>query len=221
MASILVVEDNQDMRKAVKAFFLREGFKVVDVASTEDGIDAVDENHFDIALIDINLPGKSGFDMAEYIRGSYDDMPLIALTARDSLDDKLKGFNIGFSDYVAKPFNLEEVLARVRAQLKNNYSDQEVIQTGKLKIDPRSMKFWVNSKEIELTQLEFRLIHILMRNAGVLVKIDDAIEYSWGEQSDLVDPPIRVHIAHLRKKIGDNDYTLIKTIPGTGYILND
>ncbi len=221
MASILVVEDNQDMRKAVKAFFLREGFKVVDVASTEDGIDAVDENHFDIALIDINLPGKSGFDMAEYIRGSYDDMPLIALTARDSLDDKLKGFNIGFSDYVAKPFNLEEVLARVRAQLKNNYSDQEIIQTAKLKIDPRSMKFWVDSKEVELTQLEFRLIHILMRNAGVLVKIDDAIEYAWGEQSDLVDPPIRVHIAHLRKKIGDNHFTLIKTIPGTGYILND
>lgn len=223
MFNVLIVEDNHDMREAVKTFLEREQCSVLAVASTEEGIDAVDENSFDIALIDINLPGKSGFSMAEYIREQGNKMPLIALTARDSLDDKLHGFDIGFNDYVLKPFNLREVFARMKAQLASSTKtdDTATISTKNFKLNPKALKFVFGKKEIELTQLEFRIMQLLMKNVGILVELDDIIEYAWGESENLVDPPIRIHIANLRKKIGDNDFTIIKTIPGRGYILND
>lgn len=222
MNHILVVEDNQDMRGAIKTFFEREGFNVTDVPSTEEGIDAVDENKFDIGLIDINLPGKSGFSMAEYIRETNNDMPLIALTARDSLDDKLKGFEIGFNDYVLKPFNLREVHARIKAQLKHNNNEEvDSFSTKNLTLVPKSLTFTAYGKEIELTQLELRIMEILMKNSGILVELDDVIEYAWGETENIIDPPIRIHIANLRKKLNDSDFSVIKTIPGRGYILND
>lgn len=222
MTQLLVVEDNQDMRGAIKTFLSREGYNVIDVPSTEEGIDAVDENTFDLALIDINLPGKSGFSMAEYIREQGSDMPLIALTARDSLDDKLHGFDIGFNDYVLKPFNLREVHARIKAQLRSKKNDtSDSLETNNFTLNPQSLRFTAYGKDIELTQLELRIMQILMKNNGILVELDDVIEYAWGETDNLVDPPIRIHIANLRKKINDSDFTIIKTIPGRGYILND
>lgn len=221
---VLLVEDNQDMRKAVAEFLESDsGFKVVQVPSTEEGIDAVDENEFDIALVDINLPGKSGFSMIEYIRDEGKEFPVIALTARDGLDDKLKGFNLGVNDYVVKPFDLPELKARMLAHMKSDRSNSEDadIKTSKFSISPSKLQFKKEGKEIELTQLEFRMIYKLMQNNQVLVKLDDLIEYAWGEDLDIINPPIRIHIANIRKKIGDETYQIIRTIPGTGYIFND
>ncbi len=221
--SILVVEDNADMRETLASFLESEGFKVVAVPSTEEGIDVVDEQKIDLGLIDINLPGKSGFDMVEYIREQGSDIPLIALTARDAVTDKVKGFETGLNDYLVKPFNLRELLARIHAHLKHaKTEDDEVdIQTANFKIQPKSLRFFAHGEAVELTQLEFKMMHLLMRNHDSLVKIDDLIDYVWGESDDLVNPPIRIHIANLRKKIGDRDYRIIKTVPGTGYILRD
>ncbi|MBP6880831.1 response regulator transcription factor [Candidatus Saccharibacteria bacterium] len=220
--TVLIVEDNQDMQKGLEQFLDREGFKVFSVSSCEEGIDEVDENHYDAAIIDINLPGKSGFDLIEYIREQGHIFPLIAMTARDGIDDKIKGFDLGLTDYVVKPFDLKELLARLHAHLKiTDDKKNEVLKTANFLLKPNSYEFKKNDKTIELTQLELRIMQVLMQKNHNLVPLDELINFVWGESEELVTPPIRIHIANLRKKIGDIDYRIIRTIPGTGYIFND
>lgn len=220
--SVLVVEDNTDMREALRSFLGLHGFKVTAVDSTEDGIDAIDENDFDIALIDINLPGKSGFSMIEYIREQGKIMPLIAMTARDGLQDKLAGFELGLNDYIVKPFDLRELLARMQSHIRNFSNDEDAeLVTATYRLDPTAWEFYVKDKPISLTQTEFRMMQILLKHNRSVVQIDDLIEYVWGNEPDSLRPPVRIHLANLRKKIHDRDCTIIKTIPGIGYKLTD
>ena len=209
------------MRRGLVHFFEREGFKATGVSSCEDGIDEIDENSYDGAVIDINLPGKSGFSMIEYIREQGLTFPLVAMTARDGVEDKIKGFDLGLTDYIVKPFNLRELLARLNAHLKTSARGSDAISTHNFTLKPGSLEFTHKNKQIELTQLELKIMHILMQHNHTLVELDDLINFVWGEQDDIVNPPIRIHIANIRKKIGDNDYRIIRTIPGTGYIFND
>lgn len=218
---VLVVEDNADMRNALIRFLESNGFVVTAVDSTEDGIDAVDEHKFDIALIDINLPGKSGFSMIEYIREKGEEMPLIAMTARDGLSDKLSGFKLGLTDYVVKPFDLKELLARILVHLKATNSSNTEIQIGRFKINPLSWEFFINNKIVTLTKTEFRLMHCLMMHNKMVVTLDTIAEFVWGNGPESYNPPIRIHLANLRRKIGDSDCTIIQTIPGIGYKLNE
>jgi DNA-binding response OmpR family regulator len=216
---ILIVEDNQDMRESLKKFLSEEGAKVTAVANAEDGIDTVDENEFDIAIIDINLPGKSGYSLIEYIREQGYTYPLIAMTARDGIVDKIKGFDLGLTDYIVKPFDLLELRARINVHTKSNSSS--TIKTKNYELMPDSFEFKANNKKIDFTILELRMLEILMRNNHTIVPVDDLIEFAWGNTSELVNPPVRIHIANLRKKLGDSNYQIIRTIPGIGYIFND
>ena len=219
---ILIVEDNHDMRRGLEQFLQREGYQTVSVSSCEAAIDEVDEQTFAAAIIDINLPGKSGFDLIEYIREQSHQFPLIAMTARDGLDDKLRGFDLGLTDYIVKPFNLMELQARLHAHLRDHKDlSGDTISTEHFHLNPNKLEFKMNDTKIELTQLEFRLMQYLMQHNHHLVALDDLIEFAWGDSDTLTRPPIRIHIANLRKKIGDKDYRIIRTIPGTGYILND
>ncbi len=217
---ILIVEDNQDLRESLKVFLSEEGSIVSAVASAEDGIDIVDEKNFDIAIIDINLPGKSGFNLIEYIRAEGHKYPLIAMTAREGIVDKIKGFDLGLTDYIVKPFDLLELRARINAHAKQ-VDASTTIKTDNFELRPLSFEFIAGNKKIELTTLELRMLEILMRNNQILVPIDDLIEYAWGDQSDLVTPPVRIHIANLRKKLQDKNFQIIRTIPGVGYIFSD
>jgi two-component system copper resistance phosphate regulon response regulator CusR len=216
---ILLVEDNQDMRESLKSFLSEEGAIVTALSNAEDGIDAVDEKDFDIAIIDINLPGKSGFSLIEYIREQGFKYPLIAMTARDGIVDKVKGFDLGLTDYIVKPFDLLELRARINAHSK--ISNKKSVKTKNFELLPLAFEFKQNNKKIEVTSLEMKLLEILMRNNHIMVALDDLIEFAWGDTSDLVNPPVRIHIANLRKKIGDSNYQIIRTIPGVGYIFND
>lgn len=216
---VLLVEDNQDMRESLLEFLVEEGSRVTAVASAEDAIDAVDEKEFDIAIVDINLPGKSGFSLIEYVREQGYTYPLIAMTARDGIVDKVKGFDLGLTDYIVKPFDLLELRARMQVHTKN--TSKTSIKTKHYELKPESFQFKAKGKLIEMTTLELRIMELLMKNNRVLVQTDDLIEFAWGDQPDLVSPPIRIHIANLRKKLGDSDYKIIRTIPGVGYIFND
>jgi DNA-binding response OmpR family regulator len=216
---ILIVEDNQDMRESLKNFLSEEGARVTAVANAEDGIDAVDEKQFDIAIIDINLPGKSGFSLIENIREQGLIYPLIAMTARDGIVDKVKGFDLGLTDYIVKPFDLLELRARINVHTKNSNSGS--IKTKNYELKPDSFEFTAHKKKTDVTTLEMRMLEILMRNNHTIVPVDDLIEFAWGDTSDLVNPPVRIHIANLRRKLGDSNYQIIRTIPGVGYIFND
>lgn len=216
---ILLVEDNQDMRESLRTFLIEDGAKVDAVSSAEDGIDTVDEHTYDIAIIDINLPGKSGFQLIEYIRSEGYDYPLIAMTARDGIVDKIKGFDLGLTDYIVKPFDLLELRARIQVHAKK--SSAKSIKTKNFSLTPDSFEFLAGKKKLEFTTLELRMLEILMRNNHVLVSLDDLIEFAWGEQADIVNPPVRIHIANIRKKLGDTHFQIIRTIPSVGYIFSD
>jgi DNA-binding response OmpR family regulator len=220
---VLIVEDNNDMREVLGRFLENNDFRVIGCDSTEDGIDAVDEQDFDIALIDINLPGKSGFSMIEYIREQGKTMPLIAMTARDGLQDKLAGFELGLTDYIVKPFELKELLVRMQTHLRTSGVTNESAEVSSLhyRLNPETWEFFIDNKIVELTKTEFRIMHRLLLSNKTVVKIDDMVEFVWGDGPESLSPPIRIHLANLRKKIGDNDYTIIKTLPGIGYKLND
>jgi DNA-binding response OmpR family regulator len=222
--SILIVEDNQDMRTSIASFLTENGYNVRGVSSAEEGIDEVYENKFDLLLIDINLPGKSGFDFIEHVREEGHKMPLIAMTARDGIQDKIAGFELGLTDYIVKPFSLKEMHARIKAHLRDigkTKEAEDVITTDNYELNRKNMSLKKNGKTIELTKLEFRIIESLIVNNHSLVTVDDLISDAWGEQEDLITPPIRIHIAKLRKKIGDDNFAVIKTVPGAGYIFND
>ena len=216
-----MIEDNDDMRHALIRFLEGNGFVVIAVDSTEDGIDAVDEQDFDIALIDIHLPGKSGFSMIEYIREQNESMPLIAMTARDGLADKLSGFKLGLTDYLVKPFDLKELLARINVHLKARDQGATELVVGDFTINPLSWEFRINGKPIRLTKTEFRLMHCFMLHSKMVVTLEIIADFVWGDGPEAANPPIRIHLANLRRKIGDKDCTIIQTIPGIGYKLND
>jgi DNA-binding response OmpR family regulator len=222
--AILIVEDNQDMRTSIADFLSDNGYSVVEVSSAEEAIDEVYEKKFDLLLIDINLPGKSGFDFIEHVREEGHKMPLIAMTARDGIQDKIAGFELGLTDYIVKPFSLREVHARIKAHLRDTgqaKDNEDVIETDNFTLNRKNLSLKKGKKNIELTKLEFRIIEILIMNNHSLVGLDDLINHAWGEQDDMITPPIRIHIAKLRKKIGDDNFMIIKTIPGAGYIFND
>lgn len=225
MYKILVVEDNQDMREAVASALERDGHKIYQANSAEEAKELLfSDSDIDLAILDINLPGDSGLDLTQYIRDLDITVPLIAITARDSLRDRVEGLESGFTDYVVKPFDLNELVARVHAHLRqagHNEDRQKIIRTENFEIRPDAYEFFLNDKTVELTKIEFRIMQKLMEQNTVMVPLDDLIEFAWGEQTDLINPPIRIHIANLRKKINDEDFSVIKTIPGTGYKLND
>jgi DNA-binding response OmpR family regulator len=216
---ILLVEDNQDMRNSLKKFLNEEGALVCALGSAEDAIDAVDEKQFDIGIIDINLPGKSGFELIEYIRENGHLYPLIAMTAREGIVDKIKGFDLGLNDYIVKPFDLLELRARIQAHTRD--SQQDVIKTNHFELAMSKLELVKDGKKIDMTTLELRIMEILMLNNHTLVSLDDLIEHAWGDSADLTSPPVRIHIANIRKKIGDTEFKIIRTIPGVGYIFND
>ncbi len=220
---VLIVEDNTDMREVLTRFLENNGYRVQAYDSTEDGIDAVDEKDFDIGLIDINLPGKSGFSLIEYIREQDKLMPLIAMTARDGLQDKLNGFDLGLTDYIVKPFELKELLARMQVHLRSagvTNNTAEVSSTS-YRLNPETWEFWCGNQQVELTKTEFRIMHLLLMNNRTVVKLDDLVEFVWGDGPESENPPVRIHLANLRKKINDKNLSIIKTIPGIGYKLND
>lgn len=225
MYKILVVEDNEDMLSAVSSTLKAQGNEVLSAESAEKAKEILfDDDDIDIGILDINLPGESGLELTQYIRDMDINVPLIAITARDSLKDKIEGLESGFTDYIVKPFDLNELVARVHAHLRqagHNEEKQLVIRTQNFEIRPDAFEFLMKDNSVELTKIEFRIMQKLMEHNTVMVPLDDLIEFAWGEHSDLINPPIRIHIANLRKKINDDDFTLIKTIPGTGYKLND
>lgn len=220
---VLIVEDNTDMREAVSAFLVDKGYSVTAVDTSEKVIDKNLYDNADIILADISLPGMSGLELTSFLKRQAVTAPIIAITARDTIDDRVHGLSTGMSDYIVKPFDLRELDARIKAQLRSSgkYQDMATIVTKNFKIEPKTHRFSKNDKVIKLTLVEFRIMLRLMQNNFGIVNSEDIIEFAWGEDANIVNPPIRIHISNLRSKIGDEQLTVIQTIPGVGYMLQD
>jgi DNA-binding response OmpR family regulator len=217
------VEDNADMRHAVASYLRNEGFVAIEHDSAESAIASGDWEESDLAVLDIALPGKSGIELTQQLKALGFDKPILGLTARDTIDDKIEGLSNGMTDYVVKPFDLRELTARIQALLRihGTQSDLATFKTISFKIEPKCHRFYQNGQEIKLTAVEFRLMLLLMQHNHVTVSGQDLIEAAWGEDAALTTPPLRIHISNLRNKIGDDTLTVIHTVPGIGYMLQD
>jgi DNA-binding response OmpR family regulator len=220
MQRLVLVEDNADLRESLETYLKSEGFRVFAYESAESATDIVHEGSFDLALIDINLPGKSGFELVNDIRGLGHTMPLIALTARDAVHDKVRGFENGLTDYVVKPFSLAELTARIRAHVRSSRIDGDIV-TASLTLRPDRREVLLKGKPIQMTATEFRLLAALARNNGRIVTTEDLIAEGWGEADRYNDPPLRIHIRNIRAKLDDAQNGLIRNVPGSGYLLED
>lgn len=211
------------MREAVADYLRTHGYIVYTTRSGEEVFSKNLQLKCDIALLDISLPGMTGLDITKRLKQSGFDGPIIALTARDTIDDKLLGLDSGMTDYLVKPFDLRELRARIDAQMRfhGQSHDLSPVATEHFRIEPRRHKFFHGSKEVKLTIVEFRIMHILMQNNQTTVSTQDIIDYAWGETAAITNPPIRIHISNLRSKLKDDNLTIIQTIPGIGYLLND
>lgn len=222
-ANILLVEDNEDMRSAVSGFLNDNGYVVHSAASAEAALEKQYPAKSDIAVLDISLPGITGLELTSVLKKQGFDGPIIAITARDTIEDKIIGLGSGMDDYLVKPFDLRELVARINAQLriKGVHHDLASVKSTHFRIEPKRHKFFINDTETKLTLVEFRIMLKLMQHNRTTVNAQDLIEAAWGEDATTANPPIRIHISNLRTKINDTDLTTIHTVPGVGYMLQD
>lgn len=218
---ILLVEDESKI-----AGFVQRGLKehdfAVDVASDgEKALFMAQTNDYDLIVLDLLIPKVNGLDVLKTIRADHNAIPVLILTARNQLEDRVKGLNAGADDYLAKPFGFEELLARVRALLRRRGDmAQTVLQTGELEIDILRHKVLRAGKEITLSSKEFSILEFLLRHAGEVVTRTALTEHVWEHDFDSMSNVIDVHIARLRDKV-DAEHTvkLIETVRGKGYRL--
>ena len=218
---VLLIEDDRKAAKLLSKGLREEGF-VVDVASTgEEGEEQAAINEYDVIVLDWLLPAKDGIAVCHSLRMRDLSTPILMLTARDSLADRVKGLSTGADDYLTKPFAFAELLARIRALLRRSRSAQPaVLRIGDLTLDPGSRRVTRAGVSITLTSKEFAILEVLMRSAGDIVSRTRLVERVWDEASEVLDNLVDVHLSHLRKKIDSGERApLIHTIRGFGYRL--
>ncbi len=220
---ILLVEDEAKIAAFIKRALTEKRYKV-DLAS--DGNQALIQAEiqpYDLIILDIVLPGRSGFNLCEQLRKKKISTPILLLSVKDSLHDKVKGLNLGADDYLTKPFEVEELLARVRALLRRGRNDKlPILKVADLCLNQVTQKVTRAGKPIKLTAREYALLRYLLIHAGEIVTRTMITEHVWGEDSAAFTNVIDVYINYIRKKIDrDFKHPLIHTIRFTGYILKE
>ena len=225
MIKVLVVEDEEKIARFIELELIHEGYKVIKVNNGREGLEIAEKGEVDLVLIDVMLPELNGLEVLRRLRKTS-DIPVIMLTARDAVMDKVSGLDAGADDYITKPFAIEELLARIRTALKKRIvtvkKDEDVIKCGLLSLDKMKHKVMYDNNEIELTNREFTLLQILMENKNIVLTRDVLIEkacgYDYIGETNVID----VYIRFLRTKIDDVFNTkIITTVRGVGYVIKD
>jgi heavy metal response regulator len=220
---VLVIEDEKKLASFIRKG-LREKHYAVDIACTGDeGLFLAETNPYDLIVLDVMLPGKDGMFICRQLRDKHITTPIIMLTARDAIEDKVSGLDAGADDYLTKPFAFSEFLARVRALTRRERASKStVLECADLRLDQVSHSVRRGEKKIELTSTEYALLEYLMLNAGQVVTRTMISEHVWNDDFDTFSNVINVYINYLRKKIdSDHDVKLLHSIRGVGYILRD
>jgi two-component system, OmpR family, copper resistance phosphate regulon response regulator CusR len=222
--SILVVEDEDRIREAINVALIEEGYTTVVVDSAEEALYVVSERIFQAAVIDVNLPKRSGLEFLAKLRERDRDIAVIVVSARDSVKDRIHGLMEGADDYLVKPFAIPELLARIHALLRRGRSDQRLkMKVGNLHIDFLNRKVVRAGRSIDLTLREFDLLQYLMEHSDRVVTRDMLARDVWKEinRATPLDGVIDVHVSRLRKKIDTTEEViLIHTIRGVGFSLS-
>jgi two-component system response regulator ResD len=214
-ALIMVVEDEPNIGALVRTYLERAGFRAMWVRSGEEALAELGRHSVKLVVLDIGLPGIDGFEVCRRIEGR---VPVIMLTARDELPDRIAGLELGADDYVVKPFSPRELTARITAVMRRgerSAATEDVMELGPVTLAAGAREVRVDSTEIELTQREFDLLEFLLRHRGQVVTRDQLLESVWGFISPGETRTVEVHVAQLRKKLGHPE--LIRTVRGVGY----
>lgn len=216
---LLVVEDDPDLSRQLKDALTDAGY-VVDVAfDGDEGHFLGDTEPYDAVVLDLGLPQLDGVTVLERWRRDGKIMPVLILTARDRWSDKVAGFDAGADDYVAKPFHMEEVLARIRALLRRAAGQaSSEFECGPLRVDTRSARVTVDGQPVKLTSLEYRLLAYLAHHKGRVVSRSELVEHLYDQDFDRDSNTVEVFVGRIRKKLGVN---FIETVRGLGYRLHD
>ncbi|MBQ7657161.1 MAG: response regulator transcription factor [Clostridia bacterium] len=224
MTRILLVEDEEKLARFVELELTHEGYQVEKAFDGRTGLDMAEKGGFDLLLLDIMLPGLNGLEVLRRLRKSK-QTPVIMLTARDAVMDKVTGLDMGADDYVTKPFSIEELLARIRAALRKQTvqkKEDSLLSCADLTVDVSRHRVTRGSKEIELTGREFSLLQFFMENKTIVLSRDQLLEKVWGYaymgETNVVD----VYVRYLRGKIDEGfEPKLLQTVRGVGYVLRD
>lgn len=220
---ILIVEDEHLIASAIKKGLEQEHYTVDIAFDGEKGFDLASSGEYDLILLDLMLPKMNGLEVCRQLRQQQLQVPILMLTAKSQIEDKIKGFNSGADDYLTKPFAFEELLARVRALTRRpQKSASEVITVGDLSINLSNYEVTRQGKPIILSGKEYSLLECLMRHANKILNKDQLIQHVWSYESDILPNTVEVYIRNLRQKIDQPFKTkLIKTIRGFGYKISE
>lgn len=222
-AKILLIEDEAKLARFVELELCYEGYSVTKAFDGRTGMELALSGDFDLILLDILLPELSGMEVLRRLRRSS-SVPVIMLTARDSVTDKVAGLDLGADDYVTKPFAIEELLARIRTTLRKNSAlqDNEILSALSLQLDAKRHTVTVDGETVELTKREFDLLYYLLKNKGIVVSRETLLENVWDIDFDGGTNAVDVYIRFLRGKIDEAyDIKLIHTVRGVGYVIKD
>lgn len=220
--SVLVIEDDLSLQTYIKEMLTENGYSVTAVFDGLEGIEKLESKTPDILLLDLNLPKVSGESICRTVRKDYPDLPIIILTAKDTVNDVINGLNLGADDYMTKPFNAEELLARMKARLRMQGAPDSIISVGDLTLNSKTLEVTRGTKHISLSPHEFKLLHYLMANKNHVLTRDMIINRIWFDTPEVETRIVDVYIGYLRKKVdAEFEHKLIQSARGFGYMIKE
>ncbi len=216
-SKIMVVDDEMHIRELVRFYLDKAGFDTIEAANAEEALDIVENQYIDLAVVDIMMPGMDGFELVEQMR-QYREFPVIMLTAKSQSKDKLRGFSLGIDDYVTKPFDPDELMARVKTILKRySINSSNVVKIGDVIFDGDKYEVRYQEQVIHLPLKQFELAFELAKNPNQIFTREQLIEKIWGMDYDGFDRTVDVHIKRIRENLGHLPGFKVATVRGLGY----
>lgn len=218
---LLLVDDDDSIRTSLGRALELEGYQIEVAGDGDTALDRVDGDRFDAILLDVMMPGRSGLEVARELRSVGDATPILMLTARHEVTDRVAGLDAGADDYLPKPFALDELLARIRALLRRSgvSESDDSLELADLVVEPRARRAFRGERELHLTRTEFDLLELLVFNAEIVLERDLILDRIWGLDFETSSNSIEVYIGYLRRKTeAEGEPRLIHTVRGVGYV---
>ncbi len=222
--TVLVVDDDTALRIAVSRALRLEGYDVVVAVDGAEALETQRASPADLIVLDVTMPGVDGLETCRRLRARKDDVPVLMLTALDAVGDRVAGLDAGADDYLVKPFELGELLARLRALLRRTVVAEagEELRYADLTLDPRAHEVWRGRRRVELTRTEFALLEELIRHSRQVLSRTTLLERVWGYDSAVVSNSLEVFVGYLRRKLeAEGEPRLVQTVRGIGYVLRE